>query len=155
VRHRLSGYVHASPRAALSIDARFNLSSAPPYTITTGRDDNGDGVLNDRPFGVTRNSARGSLQRTAAARVSWRLGVGPPATDATIVTTRSGGDINTFITTPGTTRRFTIVLFADAQNLLNAVNYVGYSGVLTSPFFGRPTAALSPRQLQAGIQFVF
>ena len=36
----------------------FNGSSAPPLTIRTGFDDNGDLVFNDRPAGVGRNSAR-------------------------------------------------------------------------------------------------
>jgi hypothetical protein len=52
-------------------------------------------------------------------------------------------------------RRVTIVLYVDAQNVLNHVNYVNYSGVMTSPFFGRPTAALPARQLQLGAQLIF
>ena len=35
----------------------FNASSAPPYTIRTGVDTNGDLVFNDRPDGVGRNTA--------------------------------------------------------------------------------------------------
>jgi hypothetical protein len=34
-----------------------------PYNITTGLDDNGDTVNNDRPLGVGRNSARGTAGR--------------------------------------------------------------------------------------------
>ena len=40
-----------------------------PYNITTGRDDNGDTVFNDRPAGVGRNSAtrQGDVGRRARA----------------------------------------------------------------------------------------
>ena len=46
------------------VRAGFNMqvSSALPYNITTGVDDNGDTVFNDRPLGVERNSARGAAQ---------------------------------------------------------------------------------------------
>ena len=33
-------------------------------------------------------------------------------------------------------KRIRIELFASAQNLFNSVNPIGYSGVMTSPFFG-------------------
>src|SRR5262249_50160118 len=42
----------------------FNFSSAPPYTIRSGFDTNGDLVFNDRPFGIGRNTARGDSQYT-------------------------------------------------------------------------------------------
>ena len=42
----------------LSVRLGMAGSSAPPLTIRTGTDDNGDLVFNDRPAGVGRNSAR-------------------------------------------------------------------------------------------------
>jgi hypothetical protein len=36
--------------------------------------------------------------------------------------------------------RYRLQLFVQAQNLTNEANYLGYSGTLTSPFFGKPTA---------------
>ncbi len=51
--------------------------------------------------------------------------------------------------------RFRIELYLSGQNLLNRANYVGYSGVITSPFFGQPTNVMNPRELQAGIRFGF
>ena len=43
-----------------NLNAQFNVnaSTGTPYTITTGRDDNGDLIFNDRPSGVGRNTAR-------------------------------------------------------------------------------------------------
>jgi hypothetical protein len=41
------------------LQGNFQVRSAPAYNLTTGRDDNANGVINDRPFGVSRNSLRG------------------------------------------------------------------------------------------------
>ena len=67
--------------ANLPLKGRFRLGtslrvqSALPYNITTGRDDNGDTVSNDRPAGVTRNTGRGSAQVDLGLRVCWSIGV--------------------------------------------------------------------------------
>jgi hypothetical protein len=37
----------------------------------------------------------------------------------------------------------------------NNANYTGYSGVLTSPFYGQPTAVLGTRKVDMGVQFQF
>lgn len=34
-------------------------------------------------------------------------------------------------------------------------NYTGYSGIMTSPFFGRPTAAQGMRKIDVGVNFNF
>lgn len=41
------------------LQGNFQVRSAPAYNLTTGLDNNHDGVINDRPFNVTRNSLRG------------------------------------------------------------------------------------------------
>jgi hypothetical protein len=43
----------------------------------------------------------------------------------------------------------------DAFNVLNHSNYSNVVGTMTSPFFGRPTAALPGRTLQVGTSFKF
>jgi len=52
-------------------------------------------------------------------------------------------------------KRFRVEVYLSGQNLLNHDNYVGYSGVLTSPFFGQPTNVLNPRRVQVGARFGF
>jgi hypothetical protein len=52
-------------------------------------------------------------------------------------------------------KRFRIELFAQAQNLFNHTNPTGYSGVMTSPFFGQPTAALPGRRIELGARIGF
>jgi hypothetical protein len=59
VRHRLQGQVNVPIFYGIRTSINVNAQSATPYTITTGRDDNRDGVVNDRPDGVGRNTARG------------------------------------------------------------------------------------------------
>ena len=136
-------------------DTRIVSSSALPYTITTGRDDNGDAVVNDRPAGVGRNTDRGSWQHSAGTRLTWRRGFGPPAAGVTAFSSSSAGDVTLVAGPQGSVKRLTLILYVDAQNVFNHVNYINYSGVMTSPFFGRPTAATASRQLQLGAQFVF
>jgi hypothetical protein len=59
-RHRLGGMVNAQPVTNLTVSFNVSYRSALPYHITTGHNDNGDGVFNDRPAGrrVTRRAAR-------------------------------------------------------------------------------------------------
>ena len=51
--------------------------------------------------------------------------------------------------------RYMMELFITADNLFNRVNYGGYSGNLLSPYYGLPTMAQRPRQVQIGMQFRF
>ncbi|MCC7125225.1 MAG: TonB-dependent receptor [Acidobacteria bacterium] len=76
VRHRL--FVNINAPIWYGVRAGFNMqvASAPPYTVTTGRDDNGDTVFNDRPAGVDRNSERGASTVNASLRLNKAFGFG-------------------------------------------------------------------------------
>jgi hypothetical protein len=52
-------------------------------------------------------------------------------------------------------KRVRFELFAAADNLFNHVNPLGYSGVMTSPFFGLPTAAAPARKIDVGLRVGF
>jgi hypothetical protein len=52
-------------------------------------------------------------------------------------------------------KRIRLELFASAQNLLNSVTPIGYSGVMTSPFFRQPTAAMPSRRIDIGMRIGF
>jgi hypothetical protein len=41
------------------------------------------------------------------------------------------------------------------QNLTNRANYLGYSGTLISPFFGRPTTVSAMRKIDVGLGLNF
>ncbi len=51
--------------------------------------------------------------------------------------------------------RFNLTLGAQITNLFNHVNFGQYSGVLTSPFFGRANSASTARQFEFNLRFSF
>jgi hypothetical protein len=51
--------------------------------------------------------------------------------------------------------RYRMQFFVNIQNVTNRPNYIGYSGVYTSPFFGQPTAVANPRKVDIGMSFQF
>ena len=52
-------------------------------------------------------------------------------------------------------KRWRVELYVAATNVLNHTNLMGYSGVMTSPFFGEPTSAGPARKLELGARFGF
>jgi hypothetical protein len=141
-RHRFSTVgVYEWRKAGVRIGTVVSLLSGAPYDITTGSDDNGDSVGNDRPAGVTRNTGQGpgfaqvDLRITKVFRM-WR----PPSAD------------------PESRKREyreNFELNVDVFNALNRTNYASYVGVLTSPYFGRANAASRARTLQASLRYRF
>src|SRR5207244_3668075 len=62
VRNRININFNNQIIRNLLVGFNVNASNGPAYTLLTGRDDNGDGVFNDRPAGVGRNTLRASGQ---------------------------------------------------------------------------------------------
>ena len=48
-----------------------------------------------------------------------------------------------------------ISIAVDAFNVTNRVNYGGFVGTITSPFFGGAVSALPPRRIQLSAEFHF
>ena len=117
----------------LTLGVGLTLYSGLPYTETTGTDDFHTGLGNTRPAGVGRNTLQGG--RIADLDLTWahefRL-------------TKATGD-KAKVLSPG----------VSAFNVMNTTNYTGYIGSLSSPLFGRPTAALPERQVQFALGFRF
>ncbi len=163
VRHRGMAMVMATLPKGFRLTGVATAASAMPYNITTGTDDNHDAVTtNDRPAGVGRNSARGAAQFEVFARLGWTLGVGkaPAATNLTPNMRRLTSDaqrdpFGAAGNVGPQAHRYRIEFYAQAYNLLNRVNRIGYRGVLTSPLFGQATASLPPRRLEVGTRFDF
>ena len=109
----------------------FNLRSdaGRPYSIRSGRDLNGDQSSRDRPPGVPRNSETGpgrvNLDMTFTKEVR------APETDRLV--------------------RFQ----ARFYNVLNTSQIRGYSGVLSSPLFGRPTGFQRGRTVRLSMEVDF
>jgi len=161
-RHRLMGFTNFPLfTRRLTMGWSYRVQSPLPYNITTGKDDNGDTISNDRPAGVTRNTARGSATVDISARLSWRLGFGtapaPGSGGPQVRIVRAGSDSNVLgdMMTGDATKRYSIELYAQAFNLLNHTNAINFSGVVTSPFFGQATSAAPPRRVEIGARLNF
>jgi hypothetical protein len=161
VRHRFASSVNTSPIANLSVALNFRAQSGTPYTITTGLDSNGDGVFNDRPAGVGRNSAWTQGQWDLGARVSYAMGFGTRAQAGgagggqTMVVRMGGGDMAGGFGGGAAGKRYRVECYVAVQNVTNHNNYISVSGVQTSPFFGLPTNVLNPRKAEIGLRFGF
>ena len=166
-RHNFSAMFTSAVTRSVRVSVGATSRSGTPYNITTGRDDNGDTVFNDRPAGVGRNSARGEPTWDVNTRVSLRVRI----RQASAVRQRPGGPVAVMhrVGGPGgggsesraafgggaEDKRIRFELFASASNVLNAVNRIGYSGVMTSPFFGQATAAMAARRIDVGVRVGF
>lgn len=76
VRHRLNALINIPLPKAVRASVNLTASSAAPYNVTTGRDDNHDGVTNDRAPGVGRNSGRGAARSEMSLRLTRGFGFG-------------------------------------------------------------------------------
>jgi hypothetical protein len=130
--------------------------SASPYNITTGLDENRDGQTNERPAGVARNNGRGEPTANVDMGIVWERSVGRRAP---LNAQRGGGGGGRDRGGGGANRApegvFRFEIFARASNVLNLVNAQNFSGVITSPFFGRATSAAAPRRLVLGMRAFF
>jgi carboxypeptidase family protein/TonB-dependent receptor-like protein len=156
VHNRFNFFVNSQAIRNLNANLGFNMSTAPPYTIRTGFDDNGDLVFNDRPIGVARNTARAEGQWTLNANFNYMFQFGkrrvqlPPG----IRIDGTGGQFSVS-TVQQQGARYRLGLNVSIQNLTNHANYTGFSGVMTSPLFGTPTAILGTRKIDIGMNFNF
>ena len=163
IPHRLSGMLNMDLWKGFKLASSFNASSGSPYNITTGRDDNLDTVSNDRPAGLHRNAARGAARWDANARLSWAFGFGQRngadgAGGPMIVMHRVGGPSEPSMggfSGGADDKRWRFELYVAGTNIFNNTNLLGYSGVMTSPFFGQATSASAPRRLELGARFGF
>lgn len=157
VRHRFNAYI--SSTALKNLNANINLGggTAGPYTIRTGRDDNGDLVFNDRPAGVGRNTERARGQFNANVNLMYSIPFGkqkialPPG----IAITMAGGAPSVSTIANPDAARYRLMLMCSIMNLTNRRNYGGFSGTMTSPFFGKPTMVMGTRKVDLGVGFSF
>jgi len=150
LRHSVNVGLNSDLSAGFRVAASFRAQSAPSYNITTGTDPNSDGIFNERPAGVTRNSGRGAPTKNLDLTVTWRLSLGQRRPEDT------GSDRGSQRHPAGRDNAsFRFEVFARATNVLNVVNPSNFSGVLTSPFFGLPTSVSGARRVLLGSRVWF
>jgi hypothetical protein len=128
VRHRLTGNLIYELPFRINVAGIVTANSAAPYNHTTGRDDNLDFVLNDRPAGVRFNSLRGDPFFNIDLRLSKRFSLGH---------TRN------------------VELMWEMFNVLNTVRLADFNGNEQASTFRQARAALPPFQAQLGVRFTF
>lgn len=138
-RHRFNmAGTYAWPDDRWRIGLRATISSGAPFEITTGFDDNRDGVANDRPAGVSRNAGRGPALAQVDLRVS-KLFLLPK-----IFPERESDQLSD-----------NFELNLDIFNVFNRVNRTSIVGVLGSSLFGQAVAARQPRTIQLSARYRF
>jgi hypothetical protein len=163
-RHRFSAQFSTQVWRTLGVSLTARAQSGSPYNVTTGIDNNRDGVFSDRPAGVGRNSALTPGQWDLGTRVSYSIGFGTRpkgggggGTQVMVQIGGPGGGMPSggMSVSGADNKRYHLEFYAAAQNVTNHGNYIGYSGVMTSPFFGQPTTVLNPRKIELGVRFGF
>jgi hypothetical protein len=144
--------VSLSSAALRNFNARVGVggSSAGPLTIRTGTDDNADLVFNDRPAGIGRNSARTTAQWNSSANFGYSFALGKKQVSSgggVQIMGSPGGGLTVNTMGAQTVPRYRLNLAVGIQNLLNKPVYTGYSGVMISPFFLKPTSASGVRRV--------
>jgi Carboxypeptidase regulatory-like domain len=131
-RHKFDMLASAEAGNWFNFGAALSIYSGKPVNVTTGNDDNRDGLAIDRPAGVPRNTMHGP----SYISLDVNLGHDFPLT-------KEGSK--------GPTTSVTLNSF----NVLNHPNDMTYIGVVGSPFYGRAVAAQPPRRMQLNIEFRF
>jgi hypothetical protein len=109
------------------------------YNITTGKDDNGDTNINDRPAGTLRNSGDGPGFLVFNFNISKAFFIGGTSNG-------NGGVANS---------RANMNLYANMNNAFNRTNFGTPTGVMSSPSFGKPNSARNAREIEVGLRFQF
>jgi hypothetical protein len=130
--HKFDLLASTQPTRFFTLGVGLSLYAGKPVNITTGGDDNQDGILNDRPAGVGRNTLAGPGLIDLDLNLSRDFPLSRAKKEARILSL----SLNSF-------------------NVLNHPNYVSYIGTQASPLFGKPVAAQPPRRMQLDVQFKF
>jgi outer membrane receptor protein involved in Fe transport len=133
-RHRLEALLNLKAGDWADFGVGVSLGSGRPYSLRTGTDDFHTGQTNARPAGIGRNTLQGPGFAGLDVRWSREFAIGSP---------KKGED----------GAAFTIGI--DAFNVVNRVNYSGFVGNQSSPFFGQAIAAQPPRRVQLSAGFHF
>jgi hypothetical protein len=136
------------------ISPYLTTASGRVFNLTTGFDNNGDGLFADRPAVVAANTP-GAIQTP----YGWLLADRPA--DAVMVTRNAGREPFTLRLDVRVSRAFNfspnaaLVLAANVENVLNRANFEAVNGVVTSSSFGSANRAGVPRRLYVAAGFSF
>ena len=131
-RHKFDLLGTATAKSWFSLGTALSVYSGRPVNITTGSDNNRDGVVVDRPAGVARNSLHGPGYFNLDLNLTHDVHLGADAKTAP-----------------------TLAISLNSFNVLNHLNPVTYVGVQGSPFFGRAVQGQPGRRMQLNLELKF
>ena len=134
-RHQINSTLNARLPMGVFLTGSVSANDGNPYTITTGKDDNGDSITNDRPPGVRKNTGDGPRFMNVNFNISKAIFFTPNGA-------QNGSATN-------------MNVFANMSNAFNRTNYGTPSGVMSSTNFGKSFNARNAREIQVGIRFQF
>lgn len=157
--HEIIAYSIVKPFLGLVLTTQLNSTGGKPYDITTGLDNNGDGLFNERPYYAAGNAAGATVYDTPFGELT------PTGTGPTIG--RNAGTLpwNVHLDTNlsrtfqlnGSKARETrnLIVNLRSANLLNHENVTAMGEILGSPLFLEPYSAGPGRRIEAGLRFEF
>ena len=156
-KHRFFGGFLTQAFRDLAMQVNINGHLGTAYGIQTGVDDNGDLIFNDRPAGVARNTLLTDPTWTLNMFVGYSFTFGPSIQlpPGMQFGPGAGGTLTVTTVTRPDQGRYRMSMNVVVYNLTNRTNLMGYSGVLTSPFYRQPTMAQGARRIQASMNLQF
>jgi hypothetical protein len=146
-RHRIGWSLSSGAFKNISVSMDMTWSSAPAITIRTGTDDNGDLIFNDRPAGVGRNSERTASSWDSYSYFSYFFQFGKKRVTAPggIMISSVNGVMSASTAPAQSVPRYRLSISCNISNITNHRNPSGFSGVITSPFYLKPTSFYGQR----------
>jgi hypothetical protein len=152
--HRIIGIGQYSLPWKLTLSGQLDTTSGSPYNVTTGVDNNGDGIFNDRPSYATSTT---NAYQTPYGLLIATGGTGVLPRNAATMPWTIHLDNNlsrTFALSKKDSAR-NVTFNIRSANVLNHRNVTAVGGVLGSPLFGRAYAADSGRRIELGARYNF
>jgi hypothetical protein len=151
--HQVSAGLWLAVPGGFIVSPYFTMASGRAFNITTGFDNNGDGLFMDRPA----VGAAGGPNVVETPYGFFDLAPGPADE---IILRNAGREPRQIRLDLNASRQWlvggtSVYLAVDVQNVFNRANFAGFNGVLTSPNFDRPNLALNPRRasISFGVSF--
>ena len=155
--HQLIAFSNYVLPRALNLSFQFNAASGLPYNVTTGFDNNGDGLFNERPvfstptsstvyntpFGLLSPEGSGTSIGRNAGTLPWNVHLDANLSRTFALPHKPGKEGQA------------LLLNLRSTNLLNHTNALAVGGVLGSPLFGQAYQADPGRRIEAGLRWSF
>jgi hypothetical protein len=155
--HQIIAFTNYTLPRAVNLSFQFNAASGNPYNVTTGFDNNGDGIFNDRPVYSTPSSS--TVYDTRFGKLSPEGGGAAIGRNAGTLpwNVHLDGNLSHTFALPHRANKEgqSLALNIRSTNLLNHTNVLAVGGVLGSPLFGQAYQADVGRRVEAGLRWNF